>query len=237
MFEFNNEYKINKRLFMKDFIPKSLSPDIKKKIKDNLLKVTLLYQIAGDETPSIINNEYNYQVIQLYDFEVKDIKKASFLGSIYQDIIKSPCIIHIHDQNKEIYSLALKRLNRQDQSEIIVTDKLLTSTFSFTLPDTKKQKIKDYISFEHIVNKNNKLSYYKEVFVKLYILENLSLYSKIKESLDKPLWYDDNKVENIFNQIKLLETNKQKLSKTITNAEKVKINKEIKLILQRLEVM
>lgn len=237
MFEFDDEYKINKKIAKKDFIPKYLKPEMKKKIKDNVSKVTLAFQIMGEKIPSLVTEDYNYQVVQVYDFEVKDVKKATFLGPVYQEIIKAPCILHIHDNNKEIYSLALKRLNKQEQTQIVVTDTLLTAPLNFALPDMKKATMEKYIGLSNVINKTNKLSYYNEVFVKLYILENERVYSKSKDFLSKPIWYDSSKVANLYAQIKLLEINKNKLLRATTNAEKVKINQEIKMIIQSLEVM
>lgn len=237
MFEFYDEYKTNKRIAMKDFIPKFLKPEMKKKIRDNVCKVTLTYQIMGEKIPSLVTEDYNYQVVQVYDFEVKDLKKATFLGILYQEIIKAPCILHIHDNNKEVYSLALKRLNKQEQTEIVVTDTLLTEPLNFGLPDMKKTTMGKYIGLSNVINKTNKLSYYNEIFVKLYILENDNLYSKIQAFLDKPIWYDTSKVNNLYAQLKLLENNKNKLLKAITNAEKVKINQEIRMIIHELEMM
>lgn len=33
----------------------------------------------GEDIPSLVNDEYNFQVIQFYDFELTDIKKAAFI--------------------------------------------------------------------------------------------------------------------------------------------------------------
>ena len=54
---------------MKDLIPKEFKPDVKKKIKESVKGVTLSYQIMGEDIPSLVNDEYNFQVIQFYDFE------------------------------------------------------------------------------------------------------------------------------------------------------------------------
>ncbi len=39
-----------------------------------------MYQIAGEEIPFIINNEYRCEMIQFYDMELKSIKEAPCLA-------------------------------------------------------------------------------------------------------------------------------------------------------------
>ena len=53
--------------------------------------ICLMYQIAGEEIPSVISDEYRCQAIQFYDMELKSIKDAAYLASMYQKMIKPLC--------------------------------------------------------------------------------------------------------------------------------------------------
>ena len=52
MFELPDAYKLDVNVDLKDFIPKDLKPNDKKRIKDAVKYVKLEYQIAGEEIPS-----------------------------------------------------------------------------------------------------------------------------------------------------------------------------------------
>ena len=81
MFDLPDTYKVDVKVALKDFIPNDLKPNDKKRIKDAVKSVRLDYQIAGEEIPSVNNEEYRCQVIQFYDIEVVNIKDANFLAS------------------------------------------------------------------------------------------------------------------------------------------------------------
>lgn len=235
MFGLEDKYKIGKKIPMKDFIPKEIKPEIKKKIKDSVKKAVLTYQVVGEELPSVIDSTYRYQAIQFYDFEMTDIKKAGFVANIYQEIIKSPCVLRLHDSGKELYSLALKRLSKTDETQIVVTDVLITEPFQIMLPDVNKDTLIKAISYPHILNKENKVTFYLEMYVKAYILQNDKVYAKSKSFLAKPVWYDENKVRLIHSLMKNTADNKERLLKASTAAEKMKLNQEIRRTISELD--
>ena len=113
------KYEVNKKIDKKNFLSSDLKPNEKKKLKESLKKVTLTHQIQGEEIPSIINNEYNCQVILFLDVELDSIKNAKFISEIIQNQFKPFCVINIYDENKQRYSFAYKRLNIQENQNII----------------------------------------------------------------------------------------------------------------------
>lgn len=58
MFGLPDTYRIDVNVALKDFIPKDLKPNDKKRIKDAVKSVRLEYQIAGEEIPSVNNEKY-----------------------------------------------------------------------------------------------------------------------------------------------------------------------------------
>ena len=74
--------------------------------------------------------------------KLENIKKAKYISEIYQRLIKSPCVLRIYDNNKEIYSFALKRLNQNDKNEIVISDEFLTDEFEVYLPSSSKENLK-----------------------------------------------------------------------------------------------
>ena len=235
MMNIPEKYILNKKIPIKEFIPMILSSNIRKNIKNNVKKVVLTYQIYGEEIPSLINDIYNCQLIQFYDFELENIKKAKYISEIYQRLIKSPCVLRIYDNNKEIYSFALKRLNQNDKNEIVVSDEFLTEEFETYLPSFSKRELGNIISFEKILNKSNKVNFYFEMYTKVFIQKYQKIYQKSKEILEKPIWYDESKSKMIYELFKNMINLREKIEKINLASEKVKCNQEIREIIKKIE--
>lgn len=161
MFDLPDTYRVDVNVVLKDFIPTDLKPNEKKRIKDAVKFVRLGYQIAGEEIPSVNNEEYRCQVIQFYDIEVANIKEANFLAATYQNLIKPLCVLHMHDTKDEVYSMAVKRLNQTDETQIVVEQTLLTDKYMLGIPDSNRDRLMAYMNYATLKNKNDKVQLYK----------------------------------------------------------------------------
>lgn len=235
MFDLPNTYKVDVKVALKDFIPKDLKPNDKKRIKDAVKSVRLDYQIAGEEIPSVNNEEYRCQVIQFYDIEMVNIKDANFLASIYQNLIKPLCVIHMHDTKDEVYSMAVKRLSQTDDMQIVVEQTLLTDKYMLGIPDSNRDRFMAYMNYATVKNKIDKVQLYKEWFYKAYMVVNEKAYIHTDKLLDGNTWYDSDRTARICQKYVELVTSKGKLKTAVTNAERMKINKEIKAKVQTLD--
>lgn len=237
MFNIPEKYKVGKKVPMKDFIPKDLKPDAKKKIKQSVKSVALSHQIMGESIPSLVNEEYNFQVIQFYDVELLEINKTAFVASLYQEMIKSPCVMRLYDASSEVYSFALKRLNQNDNTQIVVTDKLLTAPYPTALPSSDKSTMLRELDYGNIKNHDNKGSFYFEMFLRAYILTNTKLYAGAASFLNKPIWYSQNKQKAVYALLCELENKKEKVQQLISNGEKMMLNQEIRKLITELDNM
>ena len=228
-------YEINQEIKLKNLILKEFKPIEKKKIKEYIKSVTLKYMINDEEIPSVEDEKYNFKVIQYFDFEISDIKKAGFLANLYQEAIKSPCILRFYDNSKELYSLALKRLNQNDRNEIVVTDTVMTEIFDLSMSGSAKREVEGVLDYSKTLNRINKVNFYSEIFIKNYILKNRKYYQKSGNILESLIWYDRNKMINVFENFKNLVMYKEKIKSTIRNSEKVEINKKIREIISELD--
>lgn len=235
MIEIPKQYEIGKKIPIKDFVPASLDSETRKKIRDIVIKVVLTYQISGEEILSVRNEMYDCRLIQFYDFEVKDIKKAAFISEVYQELIKSPCIIRIFDKTKEVYSFGLKRLNQNDKNEIVLEEKFISDSFDKRLPSSEKRDLEKVISFENVINRTNKVNFYFEIYAKSFILKNQKLYMKSKEILEKPIWYDEKKMRETYILFRDMVKLREKIEKLNLSSEKVKYNQEIKELISKIE--
>ena len=228
MFDLPDTYKVDVKVALKDFIPNDLKPNDKKRIKDAVKSVRLDYQIAGEEIPSVNNEEYRCQVIQFYDIEVVNIKDANFHASTYQNLIKSLCVIHMHDTKDEVYSMAVKRLSQTDDMQIVVEQTLLTDKYMLGIPDSNRDRLMAYMNYTTVKNKIDKVQLYKEWFYKAYMVVNEKAYIHTDKLLDGNSWYDADRTVRICQKYVELVTSRGRLKAAVTNAEKIKLNKEIK---------
>ena len=178
MINMPERYEVNQEIKLKNLILKEFKSDEKKKIKEYVKSVTLKYVINDEEIPSVEDERYIFTVIQYFEFEISDIKKAGFLANLYQEAIKSPCVLRFYDNSKEVYSLALKRLNQNDRNEIVVTDTVMTEIFDLSMSSSAKREVEGALDCSKILNRTNKVNFYSEMFIKNYILKNQKYYQK-----------------------------------------------------------
>lgn len=235
MFDIPEQYKMDVKIPLKDFIPKDLKSETKRKIKSTIKEIRLVYQITGEEIPSVMNEQYRCQVIQMYDIQIQNIKDASLIANTYQNLIKSFCILRIRDSVKEVYSFAIKRLSQTEENEIVVTESTITEPYLTNLPDRKKEELKRALSYAQLVNKTNKVNLYVEAYAKQYMLKNEKAYADMEQIMRLPIWYDTKKVLHLYSVLKQIVMRKEKITTVNSNAEKVKLNQEIKVLLAQIE--
>ena len=235
MFGLPDTYRIDVNVALKDFIPKDLKPNDKKRIKDAVKSVRLEYQIAGEEIPSVNNEKYRCQVIQFYDIEVVNIKDTNFLAVTYQNLIKPLCVLHMHDTKDEVYSLAVKRLSQTDDMQIVVGQALLTDKYMLGVPDSNRDRLLEYMDYSKLKNKIDKVQLYKEWFYKAYMIVNEKAYKHTYKLLDGNSWYDSRRTARLCQEYVELVMYRGKLKTAVTNAERIKLNKEIKTKIQALD--
>ena len=228
MFNLPDSYKVDVSINLKDFIPKDLKPNDKKRIKDIVKTVKLENQISGEEIPSVINEEYRCQVIQFYDIEVKNIKDANYLVNIYQSLIKPLCVMRLHDTKDELYSLALKRLSQVDEMQVIVEQNLITDKYMLGVPDSNRDRFLQYMNFNQLKNRVDKVQIYWEWFYKAYLIMNEKAYLQTDRLLNGNSWYDAGRMTRLYKEYRNLVMARDSLKKASTNAERIKINKDIR---------
>lgn len=228
MFGLDDKYKLNKKIDVKTFIKKEFNVSDKKRLKESLKNVTLVYQLVGEDIPSIINEEYNCQVILFLDIEINNIKNASFVGGIIQSEIKSLCIMKIHDKNTQRYYFAEKRLNLQDNNNVIIENIVITKESSIFFFDDWVERLEEYLKFSNIILKENKLFFYREMMTKAFIISELNFDLEGNKLLESNLWYNSRKVKEVLINLKEIEKLKLQLKKIKDTKEKVSVNKEIK---------
>lgn len=235
MFDIPKRFETNLDIKLKDFIPKELNPNDKRRIRESVRTVKMTYQIAGEEIPSLVNDEYRCQVIQLYEIELENIKDANFIASIYQGLIKPLCIMRFYDSKDEEYSFADKRLSQIEENQIVVEDVYLSQKYPYGLPGEGIVKYLEYLSFDKIKNKADKLGFYREWMYKIYLLEHKAVFADVELLLNNNAWYSASRAITIYQKYAELVRARDDVAKAQINAEKIKANKAVKAAKEALE--
>ena len=228
MFNIPEKYKIELEVKLKDFIPKELNQNDKRRIKDVIKSVRMTYQIAGEEIPSLVNDEYRCQVIQFYEIELESIKDANFIANIYQSLIKPLCILRLYDSKDEEYSFADKRLSQTEENQIVIEDSYLSQRYPYGLPGEGISKFYEYLSFDMIKNKSDKLAFYREWMYKLYLLEHEAAFNEVEAILKSDVWFSSNRAYFLYKNYLELVSARDVAAKALTNSEKIEANKNIR---------
>lgn len=234
MFGLAEKYTLNQKIDVKTFIKKDLKVADKKRLKESLKSVILTHQLMGEEIPSIINSEYNCQVILFFDIEIDSIKNASYVARIIQDELKTFCVINIHDKNVQRYFFAEKRLNLQDSNNVVIEDITSTKESSLFFYETWKEKLEENIKFNNIISRENKVAFYREMMTKAFIISELNLALEGNKFLESTIWYNSTKVKKLLEFLKEINSLKLLMKNNKNSKEKIDINKKIKFINEEL---
>ncbi len=228
MFNLPEQCKIGKKVPMKEYLSMEFKPAIRKKIKEQVKAFLLMEQIGGNLIPSFSDDSYNVQGILFLDIYVHDVKKALFMAELYQDLFKNPCVLRIYDDDNECYSFALKRLNLNDKTKIVVTDKILTPIVLYRVAYDGDERYHEALNFQNIKANQNLHTFYCELFLRAYFLLHEDKYRSLADW--DTLWYSQGKTLEVFALMKkLVELHAQK-KKTKGLGEISKINMEIKKV-------
>ena len=207
----------------------------KKRFETSVEEIRLMYQIEGFDIPNLVNDEYNCQVIIFVRIKLKDLKQAAFIAKVVQKCIAPLCVIEFTDGVSAQYSFADKRLNKQNEKEIVIENEYLTDKLPLNQQNDKKTLFSLYIDYETILNRNNKHTYYLEMMTKAFLVFNQELFSGATQLVDSRMWHDDNKVLRCYPLLKRLKNLKLSAAKAKTVSEKSELNKQIKSVIKELE--
>lgn len=226
-FDLPKLYLIGKPLPVKNFIPATLEPAKKKKLKQAVCSINLYGQIYGEDIPSRINVEINCQVLLFLNIETKDIKDASFLGRYFQETIKSFCIIHFFDKkNYSQLAFSLKRLNKLYPDEVVID--------RFFLYDVPSYNSQLPFVFNQIQNRTDKYLFYLELFTRYLILMYRFVWSELTSFFSTNLFYNEEQMKVLIDLIFQGVSYNQALEKADTINEKASINSRYKSLMVQL---
>lgn len=234
---FPDKYKVNKKYPKKLFLDnKEIESKDRTFIKKHIVSVELVAQISGEDIPSVDNEDYKYKVIQYLEVELDDIKNAKDMGSIFQNIFKSPLIVKFYDKSGYYaYSYALKRISKVDDKEVVLIDYFITKKVDSFIDIETIGLYNEYLAIDNILNNSNKVCLYYEIYIKSFIIENRKLINNYVDLLNKKLFYKFQNMFDLYNTLVELITCENNLKKANVISEKIEINNKKKILLEKVE--
>lgn len=142
--------------------------------------------------------------------------------------------MNIHDKNTQLYHFAEKRLNMQDSQSTVIENIVISKESSIYFEDDTKSLIEKYLDFNNILLKENKFTFYREIMLKAFILSQYSFSLDGGKLLESNLWYNSRKVNELLSLLKENDKLKLLLKKNKVLRDKVAINKELKIINEKI---
>ena len=131
--------------------------------------------------------------------------------------------------------MAVKRISQMDDRQIVAEQTLITDKYVIGLPDSNRDRLMAYMDYSTLKNKTDKVQLYKEWFYKAYMLVNEKAYIHTDKLLDGNSWYESDWSARICQKYTALVASRGKLKTAVTNARRMKINKEIKSEIKALD--
>lgn len=235
MFDIPLRYAANSQIEPKTFIRPEMKKPEKDRIRENMLDARLVWQVMGEEIPSLIDEHYNCTVIMGLDIKLNTIKDVAFFAELAQRMVKAPCVIRFYDHAKEVYSFAHKRLSLTNTTQVVIVDRVETPPLSLALPGKIAEKLKQHLAFGALLNKTDKLSLYLEAAVKAFIIAHPRLYRGIEKLLEQKLWYNREDILALFGQLLELARFSVELKAEKLPGERAKLISKIKGLILSLQ--
>lgn len=228
IFNLPNTYELNKRLNKETFVTHLQGKDVDR-FKKAVKKITLISQLAGEDIPSVVNESYNIQAIMFLEVELETIKDSAFVVNAMQMAIKTPAFIELFDENKNAKcSFALKRLNQADNTQVVITHNILSEEYSLRFDSEFKDNFEKFVDYPKIINAKDKVTFAQEIFTKLYILSNSKLYVGVMDLLESKVWYNENKVSALIDNLVQLNGLKKQVDSETDMVSAIAIKQKIK---------
>lgn len=235
MLGIDKKYEIGKKIPLSKMLSSEMSQVQKKKLRENIRYIELSAQIAGVEIPSVMNDNYNCQVIMFLSIELENLKEAKSIGDILQKQIKPFVVFRFYDEEDEVYHMAEKRLHSLDKEEVVIDSTVVTPVLSMYYPEDLEEEVEQYLHLDKLINKTDKVKLYWELFVKSYLLGFEPL--KVKRSIywNSKIWYNTKQVITLYNHLKKVKQLQDKKDHTLK--DKTTTNQMLKIELEAIEAL
>jgi hypothetical protein len=116
------------------------------------------------------------------------------------------------------------------EEKTVVIDSTLVTT-----PQSNSTILDDRLFFENIKNRANKRSFYMELMIKTYVLNNAKMIQDLTTIFDTQIWYDKTRKMEFYYKLRELQACKEKQARTVIAQEKVQLNTQMKKLIEEVQ--
>lgn len=213
--------KITKKIFYQHA---NFNRDEEKIFRDVIDKIEMSYVLDSSNIniDIFVNEQYNYTAIGYMKIILKKEYDIDKIANIIQSSIPNPLIIIFIYNDKISISSSLKRINKNDNSKVIVEDINTTPWIVLDNMDYNTDKFIKSISIDNL-DYINFYNFYKSINNRIYIFKNLEVIGEYSDG------YNQN-IEEIRHIIERINIYNEQLKKIITDIKKEsQFNKKMEL--------
>lgn len=212
--------KIPKKMFYQQG---NLSRDDEKIFVEFIDKIEMSYVLDSSNIniDVFINEEYNYPAIGYMKISLKKDDKVDKISKIIQNNIPNPLVIVFEYEDKVCISTSLKRVNKSDNSKVVVEDINTTPWIDLDNIDENSDRFINSIKLSSL-DYSNFYNFYKMIDDKIYTFKNLEVVGEYKE--------DSQSIEETKEIIEKINAYEEDLKKIVVKIKKeTQFNKKMKL--------
>lgn len=202
----------------------------RRKFRDSVVQMELAYVVRDSVLPAFVNETYRILGIQVFSITIDSLSHVPFAAEILQKSIKTLAVLYFTDGKSECYSFALKRLNKNDANQVVVTHSFVSQTKPCSVGSQAEDELVRYAGFDSAVNRSSLFSWYLELMVKCFILKNRQVWSGMDLLLSGKVWYDSLRVLELFEVLQRLVRVHDERLRAITMSDSLELNSELKRI-------
>jgi hypothetical protein len=213
----------------------SMKPGERNRFRSAVRELKVTAVLTDKVLPAYLLAGHFVQAVQVFEVRVDSLRSAPFVCGILQRMTKTLCIIYVRDDHQEQFSFALKRLNMQDASEVVVTDEFLSVPLSSGVPGNGIRMMEKFAGWEAVVNMTSLYSWYLELMVKCFVITHRNVWSGMEGLLSSKVWYNSDEVLSMFSDLKRLAALSEERGRSLSMGESVRLNGELREVYERLE--
>ena len=190
--------KIPKNMFYQQG---NLSHDDEKTFVEFIEKIEMSYVLDSSNIniDVFINEEYNYSAIGYMKINLKKDDKVDKISRIIQSNIPNPLVIIFEYNCKVCISTSLKRINKSDNSKVVLECINTTPWIDMKNIDDNSEKFLGSISFESL-DFTNFYEFYKLIDDRIYTFKNAEVMGGYETITDKSKIEDTKAIIEKINQ-------------------------------------
>ena len=214
--------RITKKAF---YMQGNLSKDEENIFTDYIDKIEISYVLTprNININTFIDEEHIYTEVGYFKVYLKVDDKVDKISKIIQSNIPSPVVLIFEHDNNICLSTAMKRINKNDKSKVIIEDINITDWIDMKNINDNSYKFLESISLDNL-EFTDFYDFYRLIDDKVYTFKNINIIGTYEINNDK------NKVEDTKAIIEKINAYNEELKKIVAKIKKEsQFNKKMKL--------